>query len=463
MNLQDANELTHNGILALARAERQGIRVDLEYAKKQDKKLTVLINELIGDFESSKFYRHWQHASGKNKVNINSNHQLSTFLYRVKKIKPAKTTPSGQGSTTDDALSALDIPELNILLRIRKLKKLRDTYLKAFLQESVNGYIHPIFNLHTVATYRSSSDSPNFQNLPVRDKEAKKIIRGCLYPRPGHQLVEIDFSGLEVAIAACYHKDPTMIDYIKDPNTDMHTDMAKQIFQFGNEFDKSEEVYATLRAGAKNGFVFPQFYGDYYGNNAVGLSQWAKLPLKKRYKSSDGLELPNGITLGEHLINKGIDIPPSFVNHIKKIEEHFWTKRFPVYAKWKKKWWAAYEKKGYFDMLTGFRCSGIMGRNDVINYPVQGSAFHCLLWSFIQLDAIMQNGWDTKLIGQIHDSILFDVLPEELDDLIEVAKRVTEVDLLEAWDWIIVPLKVDVELCEVDESWLHKKELILMK
>lgn len=455
-----AYKLIHNGILALARAERQGIRVNMKYAKKQKGKLTKIIDKLIASFENSNFYKYWQHSSGKNKVNINSNYQLSTYLYKVKKIKPSIITPSGQGSTGDEALKALGIPELDILLRIRKLKKLRDTYLKAFIQESSAGYIHPIFNLHTVATYRSSSDSPNFQNIPIRDPEAKKIIRGCLFPRPGHQLIEIDFSGLEVAIAACYHKDPTMIKYIKDPTTDMHGDMAKQIFLFGKEFDKSKEPYLTLRNGAKNGFVFPQFYGDYYGNNAVGLSQWAQLPLKYKYKESDGLELPNGINLGGHLINKGIRNPKEFIEHLKEIENHFWNKRFPVYNLWKKKWWVAYQKNGYFDMLTGFRCTGIMGKNDVINYPVQGSAFHCLLWSFIELDKVMRKEkWDTRLIGQIHDSILFDVLPEERDHIIKVAKRITEVDLIKEWSWINVPLKIDIELAKVDESWLTKIDL----
>jgi len=458
--IDNAHTLTHEGILALARAERQGIRVDIDLAEQRYKELTTLIDDLIISFEKSKFYRHWKHASGKKTLNINSNHQLSSYLYKVKRIKPSIITPSGQGSTSDEALSALGIPELDILLRIRKLKKLRDTYLKAFIQEAHKGYIHPIFNLHMAATYRSSSDSPNFQNIPIRDKEAKETIRGCLFPRPGHQLVEIDFSGLEVSIAACYHKDPTMLSYLKDPNSDMHGDMAKQIFLFDEEFDKALPAFDTLRKGAKNGFVFPQFYGDYYGNNAIGLSQWAELPLKYKYKKTDGLELPSGINLGEHLIRKGIKSLGGFTDHLQKIEKHFWMKRFPVYARWKKKWFAEYEKKGFFDMFTGFRCSGLMGKNDVVNYPVQGAAFHCLLWSFIQLDKLMvKEKWDTRLIGQIHDSILFDVHPDELDHLIASAKNVTEVQLAKEWDWIITPLSIDIELCEVDESWLHKKDL----
>ena len=101
-----------------------------------------------------------------------------------------------------------------------------------------------------------------------------------------------------------------------------------------------------------------------------------------------------------------------------------------------------------------------MERNSVINYPVQGSAFHCLLWSFIELDRIMRHEqWNTKLVGQIHDSILLDVYPPELDHVLKVIKRVTCHDLILNWPWIIVPLEIEAELSDVDLSWYHKKEI----
>ena len=209
MDITDANNLVHQGILSFARAERQGIRVDTMYAKETKGELTKEIDILTGQFMATKFYRYWEKSRGRHKLNINSNYQLENYLYNVRKIKPVKFTPSGKGSTDEEALESLGIEELDILLRIRKLKKLRDTYLHSFLNEEVNGYIHPFFSLHIARTHRSSSNSPNFQNIPIRDEEAKKIIRNCLYPRPGHQVLEIDFSGLEVCIAACYNKDPT--------------------------------------------------------------------------------------------------------------------------------------------------------------------------------------------------------------------------------------------------------------
>ncbi len=184
--------------------------------------------------------------------------------------------------------------------------------------------------------------------------------------------------------------------------------------------------------------------------------------MKGLYKNSDGLELPKGACLGEHMKNNGIKSIKDFTEHLKEIEHDFWTKRFPIYAKWKKRWWSAYQKQGYFQMKTGFECSGVMGRNDVTNYPVQGSAFHCLLWSFIELDRIIRKKkLRSRLIGQIHDSILFDVYPPELDYILEISKKVTCKDLLKAWDWIIVPLAIEAELCEVDQSWFYKEEIEL--
>jgi len=99
-----------------------------------------------------------------------------------------------------------------------------------------------------------------------------------------------------------------------------------------------------------------------------------------------------------------------------------------------------------------------MGKNDCVNYPIQGSAFHCLLWSFIESDRVMrEEKWDTKIIGQIHDEIILDVHPDELDHVVKTIKRITCVDLPKAWDWIIVPLDVGIEVSPVDASWAEKK------
>lgn len=450
----DAYKLLHEGTLAFARAEQAGIRVDLDYIARKKNLIQRKIQRNEEQFKETNFYKHWQHSS-KGKVNINSGSQLKHFLYNVKKIEPVKTTASGEGSTDEESLRQLNIPELNLLLEKTRYKKPWDV-LSGFEQEQVDGYIHAFFNLNLVRTYRSSSDSPNFQNIPKRDEEIMQLCRGALYPRPGHQLLEVDYSGLEVRIAACYHKDPTMLKYINDSGSDMHRDMAKQIFVL-DEFNK--EKHNVLRQAAKNGFVFPQFYGDYYKNNASIIAQtWCKLPLTK-WTRGQGIPLDtDAFTVSDHLIAKGINHYKLFEDRLKEIEKDFWQVRFPDYADWKDRWWKVYQKYGYIDMLTGFRCSGVMGKNDCINYPVQGAAFHCLLWSFIETDKALKE-LDTRLIGQIHDSMILDVHPDELDKVVEIVRLITCHKLPNTWKWIIVPLDVEFEVCDVDKAWSEKVKL----
>lgn len=454
-----AYKLLHAGTLAFANAEYQGIRIDLDYVKVQKRKLAKKIRKLEQGIEKSSFFKEWKRSIRKT-PNIYSQIQLAIFLYDVKRLKPEKTTPSGQGSTDDETLSALNIPEINDLLQIKKLKKLRDTYLDGFLKHTVDGFMHPNFNLHLVRTYRSSSDKPNFQNYPKRDEESMKIIRGAIYPRIGNQLLEADFGSLEVRIAACYHKDPMMMKYIKDPTTDMHTDMATQLFLV-DKFNKKLPEHYHLRQAAKNGFVFPEFYGDYYKNCAESLAcKWGEMP-KSRWKVHQGVSMPDG-TLGQHFISKGIHSLDNYIKHVQNIETNFWGVRFKEYARWKVKWWKEYQRNGYIDMLTGFRCSGVMSNNDAINYPVQGAAFHCLLWCFTELDKIMRKEkWKSRLIGQIHDSVIFDLYPAEKDHVLETIKRITTIELPKYWPWIIVPLEIDADLFEIDQSWASKSSQVV--
>jgi len=456
---QEAYKLFHDGILALARAEEQGIRINMEYVTRKIRKLNREMEVLEEEFKESSLFKHWQHTT-RGIVNIHSPIQLSHFLYKIKKIKVEKETISGQGSVDDEALQKSNIPELLTLLEIRKMKKIRD-YLEIFEREQIRGYIHPFFNLHLVQTYRSSSDHPNFQNIPKRDEESMRIVRRALLPRPGHQLLEVDYSGLEVRIAACYHKDSTMLRYIKDPTSDMHTDMAKQIFKV-NKFDKNIPEHYTLRQAAKNGFIFPEFYGDYYKNCAPNLvCNWGKLSQGK-WKPGEGIPMPKG-NLSDHLISKGLPSFNAFTEHLRKIEDDFWSNRFYEYAQWKDRWYTLYKKQGYVDLLTGFRCGGVMDKKQVINYPVQGAAFHCLLWSFVKMDEVIRKqGWDTRLVGQIHDAIILDINPKELPTIVQMMKRITCKDLVKAWPWIIVPMDIEMELCPIDGNWAEKKKYTIL-
>jgi DNA polymerase-1 len=453
-----AYNLLHQGILAFARAEQAGIRVDVEYIERKKVHLTRKIAKLEEKFKDTTFFKHWEHAT-KGKVNIDSSVQLGYFLYRIKKLEPPKLTATGNGSTDEEALKQLNIPELDILLERDKLKRLRDVNLEGFAREQVDGYIHPFFNLHLVRTYRSSCDSPNAQNIPVHDEESMNIVRKAIFPRPGHQLMEIDYSGLEFRIVACYSKDKEMIKYINDPKSDIHGDTAKGIFKI-DHFDKSIPYHKVLRQAAKNSFIFPEIYGDFYKSCAYNVcSNWIKLPQGK-WKSGMGIEMEEG-HISDHLISKGITSFDRFMDHMEDVETSF-RKKFKGHWEWIKSWEALYRKNGYIDMYTGFRCSGMMKLNNIINYPVQGASFHCNFWSFIELDKVMRKEkWDSRLIGQIHDSIIFDCLPSETRHVYETAKRISTVELPKIWDWIIVPLDVEAEVSPVDGSWAEKEKLII--
>ncbi len=456
-NIVDAYNLFHEGILALGKAERQGLRIDVEYAEKKKKQLTRKIKRLEKEFLTSKFYKQWKRSTTK-PININSNDQLGKFLYGVKKIVPATLTKTGKGSTNEESLQLLKIPELDIFLKRKQLQKLRDTYLDAFVREQVNGYIHPFFNLHNVITYRSSSSNPNFQNIPNRDEYSRQTCRKAIYAREGNQLLNMDFKGIEVGISACHHKDPNMIKYITNPKSDMHGDMAKQIFKI-DDWDKNRSDHSILRKAAKNGFVFPQFYGDYYVKNAESIcSSWIQLP-QRSWKKGDSMEMENGKNIGQHLISKGIKSYDSFIKHIQRIEKDFWGKRFPVYDQWKKDQYEVYQKYGYCTFKTGFSYGGVRTKNQLNNSEIQGSAFHCLLWCFIEIDKRLEKlNYQTKLVGQIHDDLILDVYPPELIQVYNLVIQITTVELPKAFDWINVPLSIDAELCPVDGSWAEKKK-----
>jgi DNA polymerase I-like protein with 3'-5' exonuclease and polymerase domains len=347
---------------------------------------------------------------------------------------------------------AKENPELRLFTEYKMLDKTKNTYIDGILKEQVNGFLHSFFHLNTTRTHRSSSSNINFQNQPNRNKKQKKIVRSAFIPRKGNGLLTADFKGIEVGVGACYHKDPTMIKYIKNPKSDMHGDMAIQCFLL-DEFLK-EGAEKTLRKGTKNGFVFPQFYGSYYGNNVPILCTWAKLPIKGDFKKNQGLKLSTGIRVGHHLINKGIFGIADFLDHIESVENDFWNKRFKVYNKWKQLACDDYYKKGYLHTLTGFTCSGLMSKNDITNYPIQGSAFHCLLKTFIEVDKrIEKYKFKSKLTGQIHDELVLDYVPKEKNDLLDIIQDTICVWLPKQWPWIIIPMEVEANVFEPDVSW----------
>jgi hypothetical protein len=246
-----------------------------------------------------------------------------------------------------------------------------------------------------------------------------------------------------------------MIQYIKDPTKDMHRDTAAELF-----FLEPKEVSKEARYVAKNRFVFPQFYGSYYIDCA-----------KHLWEAVERMDLKVGDTpLKKHLRKNGIkklgECNPresprkgTFEYHVKEVEDLFWNERFPVYTNWKRKWYERYTENGYAVAKTGFKFQGIYKRNQIINFPVQGAAFQCLLWTLIQVHKwIRKNKLKSKLCSQVHDSIIGSIHPDEIQNYLNKITILVEKDLPKHWDWINVPLAVEVEVSDIGTSWYDKKE-----
>jgi DNA polymerase-1 len=453
---RDAAKLMHRGAIALARIESNGLRIDVPYLEQAIKDTKKSIARETAALESTDEWRLWVRRFGS-KAKMRSRAQLAVVLKELGHIKGDKRTKTGRDSVDQSALDDVDTPFVKSYLQLEQLHKLDSTYLQGLRREVFDGYLGPFFNLHTTETFRSSSSEINFQNIPIRNPTIGKTIRRAFIPRDGHVLVEVDYVGIEVRVSCCYNQDPRLISYVKDKSRDMHRDMAMQIFKL-----KCEQVSKVARYCAKNMFVFPQFYGDWYKSNAVQL--WQAVDRLK-------VSVEGGGSLRDHLKSVGLsrlgecdwNSEPkagTFEHHLKGVEHDFWNRRFSVYTQWKEDWYQAYRRLGSFQLLTGFVIEGLFNRKQVINYPVQGAAFHCLLWSLIELQReIDSRRWKSKLVGQIHDSLVADVHVEELDKYLQLVRDVMTNRLPEVWKWLIVPLEIEAEVAAV--SWADKKPVDL--
>lgn len=464
----DAHKLLHEGAVALAQVSANGMRVDTVYLDSAIEKIGKDICEIENKLKTQKIYKRWSKVYG-DKFKLGSREQLGHVLFTKMGLTPAAYTESGRPSTDAEALGKVNLPFVQDYVQWTKLQKARSTYLYGLRQEVVNGYFHPVFNLNTARTFRSSSGKNkdedivgrdfNLQNIPNRNPMIAEIIRRCFIPRKGWSLAEVDYSQIEVRVAACYNEDPNLIQYVKDPSKCMHRDTAMQLF--GLELEQVDKK--TTRDWCKNKFVFPQFYGSVYFQCAPSI--WEALTQPNKF-------IPGtNITIEEHLRKQGIKklgdcdpkVPPkkgTFEKRCQDVERDFWDVRFKRYAEWKRERYQSYLRTGGFSTLTGFNVRGIYSRNDVINYPIQGSAFHCLLKSLTLLQKwLRKNKMRSKILGQIHDSIILDCPLDELETVIRKAKEIMTVTVPKLWDWIIVPLQVEADVS--DTNWFEKKEMKL--
>jgi DNA polymerase I-like protein with 3'-5' exonuclease and polymerase domains len=466
LTTSDAYELLHRGTLALADVERAGVRVDMTYLDKTVEEIKGKITRMEAKMRNDKeVYRVWSREYGQ-KTNIGSRDQLAKVLfknmgYEAKEYTAASYDEDGRlrkdarAKTDKDALDDIDLPFVQKFLKVENLKKTLTTYLYGIKREAVlhhdrEWYAHCVYNLHIASTYRSTCDNFNFQNQPKRDEEMANFVRRCFLPHPGDVLVEVDFSTLEVKISYCYNKDPNLRKYLLDSKTDMHRDSASDLFMLPIDLliEHAAAAKKTVRDSAKNQFVFPEFYGSVWFQCAKHI--WKSMTRKKwTVPGSDK-------SLIQHLADEG-----TFARHVMEVEKVLWKKRFPAYDKWKRDYYEEYLRKGYFKMYTGFVVNTVHKKNDVTNYPVQGSASHCKLWCLIQMiDWLKKYKMKTKVVGEIHDSIVASVKPSELQDFLTYCKWVMTVALPRAWKWIIIPLEMEADVAAVNEPWNTQKQWV---
>ena len=315
-------KLFHEGCIALSQVEANGIRIDTDYLNRAKQRCKNNIRTLEESLKKNKIFQKWQNEYGLN-TNLGSREQLGRVLFEVMDFPCEEYTKTGRPSTSDTVLRHMNIPFVKNYLKMERWKKSLNTFLRGIERETIGGFLHPFFNLNTVVSFRSSSDSPDSQNWPVRNPEIAKLIRTAFIPRSHRRhIAEFDFKGIEVSVAACYNKDPNLIRYVSDNRTDMHRDMAMQCYLL-----KKKQVTKNIRYAAKNRFTFPEFYNNWY--KSVTKDLWRAIQELK-------LTTTDEIPLKKHLLQKGIKscgkcnpeeeaLPRTFEYHIKQVEKDFWN------------------------------------------------------------------------------------------------------------------------------------------
>jgi len=437
--LHKARKLFHETTIAFTNCQKTGIHIDVPYYQKARADLTNEIAKYTQAIQISDEVKRFEELEQK-EFSLTSPIDLRILLFDILGEKSKKKTATGLDSVDKNVLTDLKTPIGKKIVKIREFKKLRDTYIAQWLREEVDEIVYPFLNTHTARSGRSSASAPNVQNCPKRNEKAKKLIRRGIVPSPGYKLAEVDFSGIEINILGCETKDKALLKYLWNPKSDMHFDQGKQLFVLSND-----EMNKALRYNAKSDFVFLEVYGGTAAASAKYL--WFDSIDLKIGKKADGP------TLKRHLAKQGIRTLDDFKDHVKEIESIFW-KKFPGIRRWQKAQGEYYLKHGYVETHFGFRRSGYLKWEVILNTQTQSTAAHLLWWCFNRVDHIrIKEKWRTKLLGQIHDSIFLDIHPDEEEHVMKTVHRVMTRDVVKEFSWIIMPIGIEIEMAEVDQSW----------
>ncbi|NMC37518.1 MAG: DNA polymerase I [Bacteroidales bacterium] len=394
-------------IRVLAKMERNGVKLNQEDLRS----ISSGLREEIISLEQEIY------SLAGTEFNISSPKQLGDILFlRMKLDDKARVTKTKQFITNEEILQRLagKHPIINKVLEYRGLKKLLSTYLEPLplMVDKRTGRIHTSFRQAVASTGRLSSDNPNLQNIPVRDERGREI-RKAFVPEEGNLFLSADYSQIELRLMAHLSKDKSMIgDFLS--GSDIHAATASKIF--GVDIG---DVTREMRSRAKTAN-----FGIIYGISSFGLSERLTIGRKEAKELIDGY------------FNSYPGVKRYMEESIRKAREN-----------------------GYVTTMFGRRryLRDIHSRNQVvrgnaernaINAPIQGSAADIIKVAMVRIHNRMnEERYISKMILQVHDELIFEVVPNELERLRDmVIHEMTNAVKLD------IPLKVD---CGTGRNWLE--------
>ena len=373
----------------LAMMEQNGIALDLDFLKQMSVELTARLGEI-----ETKIYS----LVGYN-FNLNSTQQLSDVLFKTLRLlppDPRKKTASGHYSTSADVLEELrgqhDVVDL--ILEYRELAKLKSTYLDALPLEvnPATGRVHTSFNQVGSVTGRLASSDPNLQNIPTRTELGRKV-RQAFVAAPGHLLLSVDYSQIELRIVAAMSGDEAMRAAFL-AGQDIHAATAAAILNI-----PLEQVTKDQRRNAK-----AINFGLIYGMSSFGLSR------------STGLTLAEA----ENFVKAYFAQFPGVRAYLDDLRRQAGQRGYVE---------TLLGRRRYFPNLQSGSNYNLRAREEreAINAPIQGTAADIMKLAMIALPpALDQAGLHARLLLQVHDELVLEIPENELQGTARVVQDIME-------------------------------------
>ncbi|WP_412517086.1 DNA polymerase I [Actinomadura madurae] len=360
----------------LADMERAGIAVDTDH-------LAGLSASLGGQVKEQE---QQAHAAVGHDFNLGSPKQVQQVLFDELNLPKTKRTKTGY-TTDSEALTTLlekePHPVLEHILRWREVAKLKSIVDSLIPMADDAGRIHTTFNQMIAATGRLSSTDPNLQNIPIRTAEGRQIREAFVVGEPYESLLTADYSQIELRIMAHLSEDEALLEAFGS-GADFHTITASRVFGL-----PPEQIDSELRARIK-----AMNYGLAYGLSAYGLSQQLRIsPDEARGLMEEYFEQFGGVR--DYLR----DI-------VAKARQEGYTETI-------------LGRRRYLpDLTSDNRQRREMAERMALNAPIQGSAADIIKVASLNVDrALRAAGLASRMLLQVHDELVFEVAPGELDDL----------------------------------------------